>query len=173
MVTSSYLGGFPTSTMVHTRSVSGSANGSMPVRCMTRNPGQSSSTLNSPTRPKNSCMLTRDSSPTCFFMTIVYTPYRIALNAAIASPSAISAGVLCGKVPWLPPSPPSAGGLSDDVDDRSTREIRIMPAREARTPRSLRRVNFSTPMKAPNMSVQTPIYVPYQSSFSNLMFLAL
>lgn len=116
-------------------------------------PGQRRTVLNSPTKPKNSCMLTRDSSPTCFFSTMVYTPYRMALKAAIASPRAISPGVLEGKVLPLP-LPLVLLGLS--AGDMSTREMRMMPINEAITPMSLRMVKRSTPIRAPKMRVQTP-----------------
>lgn len=141
--------------IVHTRCVSGSENVSTPVQCRTKNPGHKRTRLKKPTNPKNKGMFTRDSSPTCFFITIVYTPYMIELNAAMASPMAISVGVLWGKV--LPP-------LSADVAspasgfERSTREIRMIPISEATTPRNLRRVNLSTPIMAPKTSVQTPRY---------------
>ena len=70
----------------------------------------------------------------------------IALKAAIESPNAISPDDFSGKVP------PS----EESVFETSNREIRIIPTREAITPRNFRKVNFSTPMKAPNMRVQTP-----------------
>jgi hypothetical protein len=86
---------------------------------------------------------------------MVYTPYKTELNAAMASPMAISVGVLWGKE--LP-------SLSADVAspasgfDRSTREMRMIPISEATTPRNLRKVNLSTPIIAPKTSVQTPRY---------------
>lgn len=80
--------------IVHTRCVSGSENDSTPVQCKIKNPGHRRTRLKNPTNPKKSGIFTRDSSPTCFFITIVYTPYKIALNAAMASPMAISVGVL-------------------------------------------------------------------------------
>lgn len=73
----------------------------------------------------------------------------IALKAAIESPRAISPEDFSGKVP------PS----EEFVLETSNREIRIIPAREAITPRNFRMVNFSTPMKAPNIRVQTPEFV--------------
>lgn len=86
-----------------------------------------------------------------------------ALNAAMASPRATSAAVLWGKDEMGPLPllvlPGSSGGGEVGVDDeRSTREIRIIPIKEATTPRHFRMVNFSTPMKAPKISVQTPGY---------------
>lgn len=119
-------------------------------------PGQRRTVLNSPTKPKNSCMLTRDSSPTCFLSTMVYTPYRMALNAAIASPRAISPGVLEGKVLPLPLVSLLMLLLGLSAGDMSTREMRMMPMREAITPMSLRMVKRSTPIRAPKMRVQTP-----------------
>lgn len=148
-----------TKIIVQTVPVSGSANVSIPVKCIIMKPGQRRSIFISPTRPKNNCMFTRDSSPTCFFNTIVYTPYMTALNPAMASPSAISVELLLGN---LPPLPSSAGGASDA--DRSTRDIKIIPTKEATTPASLRTVNFSTPMRAPKIRVQTPIIIDVKTS---------
>lgn len=86
----------------------------------------------------------------------------IALNAAMASPSAISAGVLCGKEPSVPPSffPGSADvgvGVFSSLEETSTREIKMTPTREATTPMTLRIVSLSTPMNAPNSNVHTPL----------------
>lgn len=105
--------------------------------------------FHSPTSPKNTGILTLLSSPACFFMTVVYIPYRTALNAAIAFPTAISVGVLCGKEPRFSSLEP----------DKSTLEMMIIPVKEAMTPKSLREVNLSTPRTAPKMSVQMPISV--------------
>lgn len=79
----------------------------------------------------------------------------MALNAAIASPRAISPGVLEGKVLPLPLLLLLLLlGLSGV--DMSTREMRIMPIKEAMTPMSFRMVKRSTPIRAPKMRVQTP-----------------
>ena len=43
---------------------------------------------------------------------------------------------------------------SGDLAERSARETSRMPVKEARTPRSLRQVNFSVPVKAPMRRVQ-------------------
>lgn len=60
-------------------------------------------------------------------------------------------------MPWLLlpsfPLPSSDVGVGEV---RSTREIRMIPIREARTPAHLRRVNFSTPRREPKIRVQTP-----------------
>src|ERR1700722_20408090 len=54
--------------------------------------------------------------------------------------------------------PPEAGGYASEVDFcgvvRSAWETRRMPTKEARTPRSLRRVNFSVRVQAPMRRVQ-------------------
>lgn len=73
-------------------------------------------------------------------------PYKTALKAAIALPTIISAVVLCGKDPRC----------SSLVPDISTLEIKIMPVKEAMTPKSFRIVNLSTPNMAPNINVHTP-----------------
>lgn len=73
-----------------------------------------------------------------------------ALKAAIASPRAISPVDLWGNEP-LPSDAAPSSGL-----ERSTREMRMMPIREAMTLMSLRAVNFSTPIMAPQIRVHTP-----------------
>ncbi len=78
-------------------------------------------------------------------------PYNIALTKASASPIATWPWDLCGKEPrFLSLSP-----------DRSTPEIRTMPAREARTPMNFLSVNLSTLSRAPNTKVQTPVGVSF------------
>lgn len=54
---------------------------------------------------------------------------------------------LCGKEPRF---------LSEEPE-RSTEEIRTMPAREARTPASLRRVKVSTRKRVPKRRVKTEL----------------
>ena len=60
-----------TSTIVHTLCVGGNANVSTPVKCKIRKPGNSSTMLKRPTKPKNKGRLIFLSSPILFFMTVV------------------------------------------------------------------------------------------------------
>lgn len=81
----------------------------------------------------------------------------MAEKAAIASPKASSAGDLSGKDS---PSPSRlvlelVGELGSDEGDMSTRDTRKTPTRLARTPMSLRQVNFSVRVIAPIRRVQT------------------
>lgn len=115
----------------------------MSVQCRMKNSGHSSTNVNTPTRPKNSLMSTRSSLPIFFFMTVTYTPYITALIKAMLSPIAICEIVLCGNDPLFSSLSP----------DRSTVEMRIIPASDARTPASLRTLKVSTPDRAPRMSV--------------------
>jgi hypothetical protein len=57
--------------MVQIRLVSGKAKVSIPVQWKIKKPGQRRTTLKNPTRPKKRDMSTLDSSPTCFFITMV------------------------------------------------------------------------------------------------------
>lgn len=60
-----------TKMIAHIRLVGGSANGSIPVRCIIRKPGRRVTVLNNPTNPKKSDILTRASSPILFFIIVV------------------------------------------------------------------------------------------------------
>ncbi len=134
--------------MAKTRRVGGNSKTSSPVKCRIMKPGQSVKTLNKPTRPKKSGILTLLSSPMRFFMRMVYNPYRAALARARASPRAIWFCDLWGNDPRLLSLSP----------DRSTVEIKTMPAIEASTPKSFLRVKFSTLTigRAPRRRVQIP-----------------
>lgn len=71
-------------------------------------------------------------------------PYSTALTRAMPSPNAISPADLCGNEPLF---------LSFDPL-RSMVLIKTIPAREASTPRSFLRVNFSTRKMVPKSRVK-------------------
>ncbi len=113
---------------------------------------------NKPTNPKKSGMLTLDSSPIFFFMVVAYTPYITALIRARTSPTAICVEDLCGNVPRL-------ASLLPDI---STLDVRMMPAKDARTPKSFLKVNRSTPTKVAKIRVQMPTCVSMETHKQNI-----
>lgn len=74
----------------------------------------------------------------------------------MASPRASSAGDLSGKDSPRPSRLPADLGLEagSDEEERSTWDIRKTPRRLAKTPPSLRQVNFSVRVMAPMSRVQ-------------------
>ena len=91
---------------------------------------------------------------------MVYRPYIMAERKARVSPRRSSEGGLVGKgfVICPPPGEELEGGVAGSkvVVElvRSEWETRTIPMKEARTPRSLRMVNFSMWVSAPIIRVQ-------------------